>query len=1704
MLSYDELMKKYKKDEKETKVAGPSLPKTTAAKTAGPSAPKTAKTAEKSAVSSVSGGKNIPNTNLFKGLNVSKPETKKLSGSDSDVLQRAKALAANKTMSYTEKKKQIDQMQKELGKVRDKNLLGSFLGNQEAKKTISQVTDLQNQLSQQLKSTAFGAGFGQAAGLDLYDSVAKKTVANNKGAAAQYEKQEAARKAVQAAHPGSYTGGQVAGELTQQAILYGTIGAAAEAKAAPMIGKVLGGKELGKAGAFATKVLANQAADTAVMTPLTIAAGLADGKEGKEIATDVAKQQGMDLAFNIGIGAAGEGLKALKGARATAKEAKEARAAARSAERAAEAAKAAETQAERKLIETVDLPASLYDEYALKKSDAYQKQKMEELAAKYGRDSQKYEDELYKLLKELKDYEDMLGIRTNKVKDTERAIKTNAVKQAKNILNLSGKSVTDETRKMMEKALTEAAKTGKVSKATRDTMFDLLFDSGRISNRADIDSELKETLKAMRLTIGKQDAGDIADFNAWRKGTMGKLGGVKVAEKGDIDIRYMELSDRWPEYFPEDIVVPSEQLRRIAEVADEMKYREIPLAETMDEGTKAGMRESFEQTMDAMEKEAAKLARYTSERADTQMRKLAQKGVQLDYSKLTTADVKALEKQVYELEKEVSRVRRKRNLTEDDNAMIKKMVRGEMNPERAKEIAGVNGDDLMDVYAAELPYYHAKNTYQGYQNYARSHVRRKIDEITGEMPVKAMDGHGWKDANGILMGRETPERVIDMVAPKEVAAKIKSYIFDAFHDNERKRTIYINDFKDKLRDMHISTKQNIDLKMPNGETMKFSESGLVQLLGEQRFELQKLRSLKEQPTLEQVNQMNTLEQLIRTAEGAVSKNQLKRIDDAIGKMQKIYKEEIHGILNDELIRNGMDPVGYIEGYFPHMNFDDPTNLLGQFAQKLGWDFASKELPMDIAGITEGFRPNRRWSGNLLERKGTETDYDALRAFDLYIDNVSDIIYHTEDIRKLRALEDSVRYKLSDEGVRARVDEIRNNPELDEIQKAEQIQAEYDKVKNPTLQNFVTWLRTYTDIQAGKKHPADRQWEKVLGRKFYKISREIENRVASNMVVGNIGSAMTNFIPITQGMANMSLKSNLQGLKEAMEYMAKGSADELTEKSAFLTTREGTELLYETGLRKISNAAAMPMTLADKFSTQAVWRSRYYDNMAKGMTEDAAIKNADQYARNLFGGRSKGAMPTMFHAQNPLYKSITMFQLEVNNQLSYLLKDIPKEAHGNALKLFQAYSGVLVGAYVFNDVYEKLTGRRSALDPIGLANDYIGDLNGAKLRNIVDIATGAAKGEGLQLTEKTEVKKESAAFDDLLKEAGGNVPFLGGIVFDGGRIPIKSALPDLKGAKKTVTDWKNGEISGAKAREDLYEDLSPALWYGLMPTAGGQARKTLHGLNTMNQGGRYNEANDGKELQFAVDQEKGSEWLKAALFGNWATEGGKEYLESGNKKALSAKRTAVQLEAQEKYGISPKDYVAIFKDVNSKETRLSQVNALKKAGLSEDAEEFFYQNNILNSDSQKEEYAKLRSQGMSYNVARDFQTKEKTMDHKYETMIVPEGFGATKAEKKATEMYDYIEGLSISDSMKAQLQEEYAGSAIQFQKKYQKVKGILTTDDYATLNDYIGTLNGKRNGETVYLLKSRRVKAAIDKNVKGKTKAEMRKLYEAWDVSEKVW
>lgn len=1556
---------------------------------------RSAGSASRTASKTTDSAKHVPDTNLFRGMQLNRPTARKTSaptmGKDSAVLQRAKALSANKGLSGKEREKQIGQAQKELGRIRDKNLLASFLGNKEAKARISQVTKLQGELSKQQKRTAFGAGFGQAAGLDIYDTAVKKIAkkTGNTALSKQMAAQDKVRQEVKTANKKSYGRGELAGELTQAGILYGTAGAAAEKAALKGVGKLTGGKTLGKAGTFATRMLGQQAADTMVNTPMTIAAGMADGKSRREIAKDIGKQEATDAAFNVGLAALGAGAKkagqvleprlAMRREKALQKkgigkagekikkenvlpgdvtspsvtpENATAQFSANTVPKTAEGVKNTGLS-EKKLLSADEIPEKIRQEYENWNNPDYMGEKLREISEKYSGDSQQFDAEVKKITGRMQELEDMLGIRTQRVKDTEKKIQTGAVKEMKKILSLSGKGETEETKKLLQTAVLEG-RTGKISEQTRERIFNELFDRGHISNRADIDKDLKNHLKGLTLKISRQDASNIPDFKQWRKGTFGKIRSVGVGEKGNIDSVWMELHEKWPQLFSDEITNPAEQLLKIKEVADEMTYREIPLAETIDSGARDGLKAEFDSAMDRLQTELQKLTAYTNDRAAVQKRKLMQEGIplQVDYNKMSTKEMKELYNQRYQYKKAADKVRSRKNLTEGDKALLDKLHRGELDAETAKKYAGLNGDDLIEVYNAEKPLYATNQMIREYKKQANSRFDGDFSDIMGDIPIQSEGKNGWRDLSPLRLMRETQERILDMIAPtKEQAGRLKQTLFDPIHANERDRTLFKNAFIDRLKQTDINTKNNIPIKLPNGENVKTSESALVQWLGENRYQLRQMERKKGRATVEEIANEQELRRQIEHIEKSLSREQLQRIDKGIAEFTEIYKE-IHPKINEALIRNGYEPVGYIEGYFPHMNFDDPNNVVEAMAKKLGFDFSSKELPMDIAGRTETFRPGKKWAGNLLTRTGTETDYDALRAFDQYIDNISDVIYHTDDIKRLRSYEDYMRYTLSDEGIRARVDAVKNNMDLTAAEKEKRIDEIYEGVQNHSLQNYVSNIRAYTDLLAGKKHKVDRILEtEVFGRKVYKAVNAIENRVAGNMVAGNIGSALTNFIPITQGMSNMSIGSNLRGLKESLVNMTKGEMDELTKKSTFLATREGSEQLYKSTMQKISEAGGnwnplQWMEAADKFTTQAVWRSRYYDNLKKGMEETAAIQNADDFARGLFAGRSKGAMPTMFSSKT--LKPLTMFQLEVNNQISYLMKDIPKEAQGSVAKMMKAYGGLIIGAYIYNDVYEKLTGRRSALDPFSTANQAIGDLTGTQVRNTLDILEDAAKGNGVQLTERVEQKKPSEALENVLGDIGGNMPFVGGLLFDGGRIPVQSALPSVTTIAGAFGDAASGNDTKEKARQTIKQELEKPLWYLGMPIAGGQVRKTVKGLDLMQKGGSYTQTNKGEKLQFAVDQDKKTNWLQAALFGKWAVPEAQAHMEKN--RTLSEKSTETYEKLRQAGAKNTTAFESINK-MNREDKGRDKRRAIRSAPLSAEQKAILYRS-IL-SDKQKD-------------------------------------------------------------------------------------------------------------------------------------------------------
>ncbi len=271
-------------------------------------------------------------------------------------------------------------------------------------------------------------------------------------------------------------------------------------------------------------------------------------------------------------------------------------------------------------------------------------------------------------------------------------------------------------------------------------------------------------------------------------------------------------------------------------------------------------------------------------------------------------------------------------------------------------------------------------------------------------------------------------------------------------------------------------------------------------------------------------------------------------------------------------------------------------------------------------------------------------------------------------------------------------------------------------------------------------------------------------------------------------------------------------------------------------------------------------------------------------------------------------------------------------------------------HIYNDFYEKLTGRRSALDPLDYANKFIGDMTGTQGRNVIDIVKDAADGEGLRLTEKTakrvQAEKEgedfkpipSDAIGNLTKNIGGQVPFVGGLLFDGGRVPIQSAFINPKEVLGTVADASNGTITKEQRNEILRRQFGGALAYAALPFGGAQIKKSIGGLETMAKGGSYKQRKEGASLQFAVDQENPLNWIQAGAFGKWALPEGQKYFDDG--KALDPKRTKTY-EALVKGGVKNTSAYQIISNIQSKKKGGEKRAAIRWTALPKEQQAILY-------------------------------------------------------------------------------------------------------------------------------------------------------------------
>lgn len=699
--------------------------------------------------------------------------------------------------------------------------------------------------------------------------------------------------------------------------------------------------------------------------------------------------------------------------------------------------------------------------------------------------------------------------------------------------------------------------------------------------------------------------------------------------------------------------------------------------------------------------------------------------------------------------------------------------------------------------------------------------------------------------------RETMERNSYDIFGKnnrDKAEQLNDEYFAPVHKAVADRTNYVNTMRQQVADLHLSK----------------HESALVQMALEGRNDV--------------------AAEYIKNNKIKVTSKLQKNVADGVATFQAIYKE-LYDSLNETLLSNGMEPVRARKNYAPHFVKDKPDTLLSRIRYSFGWGKdSSVNIGTDLAGITDDFSPGKKWFGNLLQRKSELTDYDAVAGFDRYIETAGDVIFLTDSVQQLRSLEDALRYRLSDEGTREKVNQIRNDRNLNALERHQKIDEAYNpnqdniqKLYNQKKQGmggYVSNLHEYINNLAGKKARADRGWEEMIGRQMYTVAKNVEGRVAANMIAMNPGSWITNFIPITQAGGEVSTANLIKAMRDTVKSAVKD--DGFTDGSVFLTNREGTQFLDRTLTRKISDIAGMPMEAIDHFTSNVVTRAKYLQNIQNGMDVQEAFDNADTFAANLMADRSKGAQPTAFNSVNPVRKVFTMFQLEVNNQLSYLFKDLPR-AKQSVPKLAWAYTKVFTGAYLFNAVYHQLTGRDSAFDPISMVGDAF-DLDPLEL---------IAEAFGLGDDDDKDKKKKSGVDIalDLGKNVAEQVPFVGGLL-GGGRVPISAAFPDFG---KLIEEHENG-YDNKRIALDAAKSAANSAAYLLLPFGGGALKRTAEGAATVYAGGSYSlDKNGEKILQFPQYGQSPRDWAQAMLFGKSSLQGAQEWADD-DYQSLNADET----------------------------------------------------------------------------------------------------------------------------------------------------------------------------------------------------------------------
>lgn len=607
-------------------------------------------------------------------------------------------------------------------------------------------------------------------------------------------------------------------------------------------------------------------------------------------------------------------------------------------------------------------------------------------------------------------------------------------------------------------------------------------------------------------------------------------------------------------------------------------------------------------------------------------------------------------------------------------------------------------------------------------------------------------------------------------------------------------------------------------------------------------------------------------------------------------------------INEFLVMHGYKPIGFQKNYMPRLQKEADVSALRERLNALGIETEEvTELPAEIAGRTETFKPGKKYNPFFEHRTSKENknvQYDALGGFDSYITYLSEVLYHTDDIQKLRTLAGALRERYASGAVSKNIAELKEqlyspDPDKSFADIEAKLTAAYDEVKlNNYFGTYATWLDDYTNNIAGKQSSFDRAFEYNIGRKTLNLGKRLNNTYSAAVIVGNLSSAFNQTVQLPFALTECGIRN----MTRAFVDMLPGSdrlnkTAEFDKKSTFLAGKRGVDYASERAWNeKVTAAGGKFFETVDMAVTRLILRAKYYQvtETNPNIGFDVAIREADRYISAMVGNRMKGAKPVLFNQKNVITRTLAAFQLEQLNFAEYVARDVPAKyrayykahgTHATVRKIARELLSALINVFVFNRLAELLYGQTPAAgDALGILVDSLGagwNLTGNDfLLTLADDLCRTMTGERKLSTRERGDFSAQNALGAFGGEIGDDVPLVNNILAMLGVTNSKLPLPQIKAVSKAAS----GDFKGAAAQ--IPSDL--ATWVPF----GSQVKKTARGVKLIADKGMY--SSSGK-LMFASDMNMWDS-IRAVLFGPTANE---EYRESFfGGRYLSAEETAL--------------------------------------------------------------------------------------------------------------------------------------------------------------------------------------------------------------------